>query len=132
MSLILRVIELLALEDVSQMPSAVVAHNLRPPAIRPLFDGTGEGVPEGGPPAAGIELMVCFVERRVASLTGVDAGFRVVLVEWAGAGIFGALLAENAELLCAMLASCARGGMGEGGLPGDNCVCHSPSGFWTG
>jgi hypothetical protein len=114
MSLILRVVELFALEDVPQMSSAVVAHNLRPPTVRSLFDGTGEGVPEGGPPAAGIELVVRFVERRIAALAGVDAGFRVVLIEWAGTGVFGALLAEDSELLCAMLASCARGGMGEG------------------
>jgi hypothetical protein len=114
------------------MPSAVVANNFRPPAIRSLPDGIGKRVPEGGPPAAGIELVVCFVERRVAALAGIDAGFRVVLVEWAGAGVFGALLAKNAELLWAILAY-ARGVVWvKGDVPGDSCVCHSPSGFCTG
>jgi hypothetical protein len=114
MSLILRVSKSFTLENVPQMSSAVIAHNLRPPAIGSLSNCVGEGVPEGGPSAAGIELVVCFVERRVAALAGVDAGFRVVLVEGAGAGVFGALLPEDAELLCGVLASCAWDGMGEG------------------
>jgi hypothetical protein len=62
------------------MPSAVVAYDLRPPAIGSLSDGIGESVPEGRPSAAGIELVVCFVERRVAACAAINTGFGVVLI----------------------------------------------------
>jgi hypothetical protein len=104
MSLILRVPEPLALEDVSQVPTAVVAYNLRPhhaqTRVRLLSNRVGECIPERRPSTPRVELVVRLVQRRVAAGTLVDASVWVVLVELAGTGHLGALLAENAELLC--------------------------------
>jgi hypothetical protein len=101
--LVLGVPKLLALEDMSQVPSAVIAHNLRAhhaqTAILLLAHGAWHRVPEGGPPAARVEFVVGFVEWRVAPAARVDACVGVVLIVSAGAGHFGALLAEDAELL---------------------------------
>ena len=101
--LILRVSKPLALEDVSQMPAAIVAYNLGPhhaqTGVRLLSDRVGERIPKRRPSTPGVELVVCLVERRVAAGALVHASIRVVLVELAGAGHLSALLAENAELL---------------------------------
>jgi hypothetical protein len=43
--------------------------------------------------------VICRVEGCVAGSAGVDAGARHVLVEFTGVGSFGALLADDAELL---------------------------------
>jgi hypothetical protein len=131
--LILRVPKPLALENMPQMPTAVIAHNLRPSAIRSLANRVGHGVPERRPSAARVELVVRFVERRFARGARVDAGGRVVLVVFAGAGVLGTFLAEDAELLWVVLddVPCVEVCVW-GGLPGDSCVCHSPSVFCTG
>jgi hypothetical protein len=47
--------------------------------------------------------VVRLVERCLAAAACVDAGIGVVLVERAGPGRLGALLAEDAELLCRVL-----------------------------
>jgi hypothetical protein len=47
-----------------------------------------------------------FVEGSVAGGAGVDAGFRHVLVVFAGEGSFGSFFTEDAELLFEMLACC--------------------------
>jgi hypothetical protein len=91
----------LALEDVPKMPSAVVAHDLSPTPIGPPPDSTRNRVSEGGPSAARFEFVLCFVERCVAACAGINAGAFGwhVLVQRAGAGIFGALLTKNSKLL---------------------------------
>jgi hypothetical protein len=107
MPLVLGVSEPLALEDVSEVAATVVAHNLRPhhaeTGVWSLSDGAGYGIPECWPAASRVELVVCLVERRVAAGALVDAGVGVVLVVGAGARHFGALLTENAKLLCKRL-----------------------------
>lgn len=66
-----------SLEHMSQMPSAVAAHNLRPlhpeSAICMPRHRTWHGVKESRPAAARLEFVVCFVKRRLAADTGVDA-----------------------------------------------------------
>jgi hypothetical protein len=112
MPLVLGVSKALALEDVPKMSAAVVAHNLRPHhahcAIGPLAHSARHSVPEGGPAAARVEFVVRLVERRLAAAARVDTGVGVVLVEGAGPGRLGALLAEDAELLCEVLVSMRR------------------------
>jgi hypothetical protein len=104
MPLILGVAKPLALEDVAQMTSAVVAHNLRPhhaqARVWSLANSTRYCIPKGRPSTARIELMVGLVERCVAAGARVHAGIGVVLVVCARAGHFCTLLTENAELLC--------------------------------
>jgi hypothetical protein len=136
MSLILWVAEPLAFEDMSKMTTTVVADNLRPhhakTGIGLLSHGARYGIPERGPSAAGVELVVCFVKRRVAAGAFVDAGIGVVLVVRAGTGHLGALLSEDAELLYIYVSNFV---LVEGrvvDVPGDSCACHSPSGFCTG
>lgn len=77
----------LTLEDVSQVPAAVVAYDFCPHHtqawVRPLPNGVGECVPESWPSAARIEFVVRFVQGRLASGTRVDAGVRIVLVKLA-------------------------------------------------
>lgn len=102
MPLILWISKLLALEYVSQMSSAVVAHNFYPhhaqPRVGLLAHCARYCVPESGPAAARVELVVGFVERRVAATACVDAGSRIVLVELTGAWHFGSFLAQDTEL----------------------------------
>ena len=85
------------------MPATVVAYDLGPhhaqTGIRLLSDSIGKCVPESWPSAAGVELVVGFVERCVAACAAVYTGVRVVLVEFTGARHFSTLLAEDAELL---------------------------------
>jgi hypothetical protein len=135
MPLILGVPEPLALEDMPKMAPAVVAHNLRPhhaeTRIRSLADCARDCIPEGGPAAARIKLVVRLVEGCIAAGARVDAGVGVVLVKGAGAGRFGALLAEDAELLYDMLES-VRQLERVADVPGESCACHSPSVFCTG
>ena len=56
MPLVLWIAKSLALENMSQMTSTVVAYNLRPhhakTRVRLLSDGARDGIPEGGPSAA--------------------------------------------------------------------------------
>ncbi len=51
------------------------------------------------PSAARLELVVCFVEWRVAAGTSVDAFLGRVLVVLAGKWSFSALLSKDAELV---------------------------------
>lgn len=103
MSLVLWISKPLSLENMSQVTAAVVTHNLSAhhaqARVRLLSNSTGYGVPKRRPSAAGVELVVCFIERRIAAAAGVDAGVRVMLVVSAGTGGLGALFAEYAELL---------------------------------
>jgi hypothetical protein len=65
MPLVLWVSKLLALEDMSQMPTAVVAHNLRPhhtkTRVGSLTNCAGDGIPECRPSAARVKLVVGLV-----------------------------------------------------------------------
>lgn len=56
--------------------------------------------------------MVGLVERSCAARACVDALLGVVLVEVAGAGGLGALLAKNAELLCRSVSKLSCAGLG--------------------
>jgi hypothetical protein len=91
--------------------STIIADNLRPHHAKTrvglLSDSARYGIPECGPSAARVELVVCFVERRVASSACVDTGVRVVFVKFAGTRHLGALLSEDAELLCRRVSGCA-------------------------
>lgn len=67
-----------ASEDMSQMPSTITTHNLRPRhpkrAIRMPCHGARDRVEVSGPPAAGFEFVSGAVEGRGAGGAGVDAG----------------------------------------------------------
>jgi len=86
------------------MSAAVGAHNLRPlhaeTRVRVSRHRAGEAVEVRRPAAAGLELVVCFVQGCVTGSTGVDARAGHVLVVLAGEGRFGALFAEDPELFC--------------------------------
>lgn len=101
----------LPLEHMSQVPSAIATHNLRSGhperAIRVPRHRAWDAVEIGRPTAAGLELVGRFVQRRVAAGTGVDAVGGHVLVIDTGVGGFGALSAEDAELLYTMMMSVA-------------------------
>jgi hypothetical protein len=104
MPLILGVAKPLALEDVAQMTSAVVAHNFRPhhaqAGIWSLANSARYCVPKGRPSTARVKLVVRLVERCIAAGARIHARIGVVLVVCARAGHFCALLTEDAELLC--------------------------------
>lgn len=103
MPLIRRRVKPFALEHMSQVSATVAAHDFGPDhakrAVLVPCHGTWQAVKVGRPAAPGIELVRGLVQRGVAPGAGVDAGRGVVLVEFAGAGGFGALLAKDAELL---------------------------------
>jgi hypothetical protein len=103
MPLIFWVAKLLTLEDVPQMPAAVVAHNLRPhhtkTRIRALSNGTGNGIPKRRPSTARVKLVIRLIQWRLAAQAGIDARGRVVLVERSRARGLSPLVAQDAELL---------------------------------
>ena len=103
MTLIGRRGESLALEYVAQVTTAVGAHNLRTShaesAVLVPGDSPGDTVKVGRPAAAGAELVVGLVQRRIASGAGVDALLWVVLVKLASSGSLCTLLPQDAELL---------------------------------
>ena len=103
MPLVDRIVVPLPLEYMSQVTPAVAAYDLCPGhaerAVGVSCDGAGNVVVVRGPAAAGLELMVGFVERRVAGSAGVDALVGHVLVVLAGEGGFGALFTNDAELV---------------------------------
>jgi hypothetical protein len=94
----------LSLEHMSQMTTAIAAHNLYPLHAKcPIAVSrhrTGYGIVERRPSAPTLELLVRGVQRRVASGASVDARRRCMLVVFAGVWRFGALFAEDTKLLC--------------------------------
>ena len=94
----------LPLEHMPQMPSALTAHNLRARHAERTIGvpghGAGDVVKVGGPAAAGLELVVGFVEGGAAAGAAVDARRGHVFVVGSGEGGFGAFFAEDAELVC--------------------------------
>lgn len=99
-----RRIESFSLEDVTQVSSAVRADDLcarhAKGAILVAGHGAWDGVEVCRPAAARLELVVGLVERCAAPCASVDTLGRVVLVIFTGARGLGALLSEDAELLC--------------------------------
>lgn len=104
MPLIRRRVIPLPLENMPQVSAAVGAYDLRPRhaerAVCMSRHGAGDIVEVCGPSTAGFELVVGFVEGRVAGGAGVDAGFGHVLVVFARERRFGAFFADYAELFC--------------------------------
>lgn len=94
----------LSLEYMTQVSAAVRAYDLRPFHAKSLVcmsrHSTGDVVVVCRPAAAGLELLICSVQRCVAARAGEDALLGVELVVLAGKGSFGALFAEDSELLC--------------------------------
>jgi hypothetical protein len=87
--------------------AAVGAHNLgalhAEGAVAAAQHGARHGVEEGRPAAAAAELVRGAVQRGVAARARVGALRREVLVEGARVRGLGALLAEDAELLWAVV-----------------------------
>lgn len=86
------------------MSPAIAAHNLgarhAQRAIHVPRDGARNGIEEGGPATAGLELMRSFVDGCGAAGAGVDAGGRHVLVVDTDVGGFRAFFAKDSELFC--------------------------------
>ncbi len=91
-------------EDMAQMPTTVAADDLCPlhteSAISMPCDGTRDRVEVCRPAAAGLEFVVCLVQRCVAASAGIHTRLGLVLVVLSSAGSFGAFLAEDSELFC--------------------------------
>lgn len=89
------------------MAATIRAHNLdalhTECAVRVSSYCAWEGIEEGGPSAAGLELVLRFVKWCVAACACVDAFSGHVLVVFAYEGSFGSLLAKDAELLWLVL-----------------------------
>lgn len=94
----------LALEHMSQVTSAIAAHDLCPLhaecAVGVSGHRTGHSIEECRPAAARFELVLSSVDGRIAAGAGVGAGAWHVLVILAREGRLGAFLAKHAELLC--------------------------------
>lgn len=103
MPLVGRRVETLPLEDMPQMTSTVLAGDLNPfhaqGAISVTIDRTRNGVEEGGPAAARVELGRGLVEWRVTTCTGVDTVLGIVVAVLACPSHFGPLLSKDSELL---------------------------------
>jgi hypothetical protein len=99
----------LALEHMSQMASAVGAHDLRPLHSKSAVGMSGHSarnsIEERRPATARLELVLCRVNGCVAAGASIGAGGRGVLVILARERCFGAFVAENAELLCCPMIS---------------------------
>lgn len=122
MPLVDRVAKLLSLENMSQMTSAIRAHNLRPlhpqrPVCMPCHRA-GHCVKERRPPTPAVELVTRLIEWRVAARTRVLAAGGRVLVVLARARILSALLPQDAELLWRQLGAPLVVGLLDG------VVCH--------
>ena len=103
-SLVRRGIVPLPLKNMSQMTTAVAAHDFCPAhsesAICMSCHGSRNAVEISRPSTAGLEFMSGLVKRRRASRTGVDPFIGRMFIELAGKGSFSSLLAEDAKLLC--------------------------------
>lgn len=120
----------LSFEYMSQMASAVRAHNLRPLhakcAICVSCDCARNVVKVRRPAAARLEFVVGFVKRRVAAGAGIDAVCGHVLVVLAAEGGFGAFFTEDSELFCIMSeAAVGTWHRTAGDLPLFKTACHS-------
>jgi hypothetical protein len=104
MSLICRSGISFSLEDVAQMSTTVRAHNFCSFHTECSVSVSGycarDVIEVCRPSAARLELVGSFVKRGIAGGAGIDASIGHVLVVYTGSGSFGALLSEDAELLC--------------------------------
>lgn len=70
----------LALEHMAQVASTVAANDLRPlhakSAVGVPGHSAGDGIEESRPAAAGLELVLCGVDGRVAAGAGIATGAR--------------------------------------------------------
>jgi hypothetical protein len=102
----------LALEDVTKMAATVGADNLSAlhtkGAVSVSGYSTRDSIEESRPAAARLELVVGLVERSLAAGTGVDTLGGHVLVKVAAVGRLGALVTEDAELLCYRVTQLSR------------------------
>lgn len=93
------------LENVPEMAAAVGADNLGPRHAKGVVlvarHRAGDAVKVGRPATARLELVVGLVQRRITASAGVDTRVGEELVVLAREGRLGALLSEDAELLCA-------------------------------
>lgn len=96
-------VEPLAFEHVAEVTTTGLASDLdslhAPAAVDVAIDGARNGVEEGGPSTARVELGRGLVQGRVAARAGVHAVLGIVLVVLACSSHLGALFAQNAELL---------------------------------
>jgi hypothetical protein len=124
----------LTLEHMSQVAPAIAANDLCPLHTESAVGVSGHsarnGVEEGRPSAAGLELVLGSVDGRVAAGAGICAGGRGVLIVLAGEGRFGAFLTKDAELLCQPSISLVHSTecslvVDIMDLPLFNCICHS-------
>ena len=92
------------LEDVAQMATAVGTDDLGADHAQGTVGVSrhraGDGIEEGRPATARLELVAGFVERCSATGATVDARGRHVLIVLAGVRGFGALSPQHTELLC--------------------------------
>jgi hypothetical protein len=92
-----------SLKDVAQMSTTVRANNFCPfhaeCSVCVSSYCARDIIEVRGPSATRLELVGSFVERGVAAGASIDASIGHVLVVYTGAGSFGALLSEDAELL---------------------------------
>jgi hypothetical protein len=99
----------LSLENVTKMTTTVGTDNLSTLHAKGTVDmsshSTRNGIKESRPAAARLELVVGLVERSFAASAGVGTLGGHVLIKVAAVGGFGALFAEDAELLCWKLVS---------------------------
>ncbi len=88
----------------TKVAATVAANNLRPlhaeSAVCVSRDCTRDGVKICWPAASRLELVVCFVEWRIATGAGVDTRVGHMFVVFTGTWRFGALLSEDSELFC--------------------------------
>lgn len=86
---------LFAVEDVSEVTTAVLAHDFDSRAVGVYFASNRifDFVVEGGPAAAAVEFIVGFVEGGVASFANVGAFDKVVRI-FTGESVFGSFVEE--------------------------------------
>jgi hypothetical protein len=97
----------LPFEDMAQMATTIAADDLCSLhtycAIRMSRHSAWNGIEVRGPTTARLELVVRFVERRIAACAGIDSSIGHVLVVFTGAWGFGAFFSEDSELFCSHL-----------------------------
>lgn len=88
----------------AQMASTVAANDLcsrhAEGAVCVSGHGAWDVVEICWPSAAGLELVVCFVQRRIAASASVYASFGLMFIIFASKWGLRAFLAKDAELLC--------------------------------
>ena len=98
-----RMVVSFALKNMTQVTPTIRAHDLRPHhterVVRMSSNRAGDVIEVRRPSATRLELLVGCVKGSVAGGTSVDARLSEVLVVFARASVFCALLPQDAELL---------------------------------